>query len=282
MEGSPLALDAGKGINIAWGKWTVAAQKQKSGSLWGMYFGGGFFGPKIFFKKRRAHRVTFFSPGKYTCNTAGNGGCFSEKKDGAQTFFFESKTLLTHHFKAFQTMSEISAFIKAYFDWAAQIEKAGSINQARVNFRMITNNKMPIGPHSYASYVEGTLDYKPSQVKGTLFKAAEFYTAQPVEQYFSDRRYDLPQPPKPPQQFVLPAPTAPFNPSKTDKIKLTISNRALATAKSLAVTIEMVTWGGGLIHFDMEVKNGMLVGSADSNSTCVIAFTGKDVFSPPK
>ena len=175
-------------------------------------------------------------------------------------------------------MSEISAFVKEYFDWATQVEKAGSVNQSQVNFRMMTNNKMPIGPHSYASYVEGYLEFKPAQTSGTLFKAAEFFTPAPVEQYFSDRRYNIP---KPQQQFPLPV-TAPFNPAKTDKIKLTISNRAITTAKSLAVTIEMVTWGGGLVHFNMEVKNGMLIGSVDSNSICVIAFTGKNVFSPPK
>jgi hypothetical protein len=203
-------------------------------------------------------------------------------KRGAMLRLASLQIFLDHHFKSFQPMSEISAFIKEYFDWAAQVEKAGIVNQAQVGFRMMTNNKMPLGPHSYASYVEGTLDYKPSQVKGTLFQAAEFFTAAPAEQYFSDRRYNIPQPPKPPQPFVPPAPTAPFNPSKTDKIKLTISNRAIATAKTLAVTIEMVTWGGGLVHFDAEVKNGMLVGSIDSNSTCVIAFTGKSVFSPPK
>lgn len=179
-------------------------------------------------------------------------------------------------------MSEISAFIKEYFDWATEINKNSSevhTSTAHVNFRMTTNNKMPItGPHSYASYAEGTLNFKPAQTKGTVFKAAEFFTSEPIEQYFSDRRYDLP----PQKQFGPPLiPTAPFNPSKTDKIKLTISNRAIATAKTLAVTIEMVTWGGGLVQVNMEVKNGMLVGLIDSNTFCVIAFSGKYVFKVP-
>lgn len=178
-------------------------------------------------------------------------------------------------------MSEINAFIKEYFDWATQIEKAGSAQQAQVNFRMITNNKMPDGPHSYASYAEGTLEFRPAQMSGTLFKAAEFFTPGPVKQYFSDRRYEVPQPPKPPQQFVLPV-IAPFNPSKPDMIKLTISNRVITSVKTLAVSIEMVTWGGGLVHLNMEMKNGMLIGSTDQNSICIIAFTGKHVFDPPK
>jgi len=43
----------------------------------------------------------------------------------------------------------------------------------------------------------------------------------------------------------------------------------------------MVTWGGGLVQVNMEVKNGMLVGLIDSNTFCVITFCGKYVFKVP-
>lgn len=171
-------------------------------------------------------------------------------------------------------MSTITEFLKEYFDWAAQVEKKRG-HQAKVGFRMTTNNRVPPGPHSYASYAEGTLDFSPAQFTRMFFRGAKFYTTEPVAQYFSDRRFDH----TPNQKFDQ---LAPFNPHKTDKIKLTISRSPITIVNSLSVTIEMVTWGGESVHFDAEIKAGMLVGMIDDNTVCTIAFTNKTDWTAPK
>ena len=173
-------------------------------------------------------------------------------------------------------MSELSAFITEYFDWANGAQKLPN-RVAQVNFRMVTNNRVPNGPHSFASYTEGTLSFEPAKTAGghlPFLQGARFYSGS-VDQLFSDRRYVV-------KREKFGDTKAPFDPKKPDRIELSIQRSPMLTATAaLTAIIKLITWGGQAVQFNLECKAGMLIGAIDNNTICAISFNDKFVADLP-
>jgi hypothetical protein len=138
-----------------------------------------------------------------------------------------------------------------------------------VAFTAVTNRSDGL----YASYLEaptlvgtpsgsGTLTYHPPYTIGGWFFPA--YLQGDMAQFFSDRRY---------------APySSPFDPSKTDKTRVTISLGTYLGVQFGQVTFTLLSWANAQLAFMPSCQNGLMYGFID-NTMVVMSLNKK--YNPP-
>lgn len=121
-------------------------------------------------------------------------------------------------------------FLQQWADWYASSTPSYS---RRIQIYLSTNS----GLTNVVSYASGVLDYNP---KTGIFDAE-------ISQYFNDRLWA-----DPPSGNFLVIPDNPFNPNKTDRIKVEIDKN---TGKA---TITLLSWGNAKVTFNLQYENQLL------------------------
>lgn len=140
----------------------------------------------------------------------------------------------------------------------------------RISFTMATNRT----DGQYVSFSEGQLLYHAPSSSGYFYLPA--YFQGDMTQYFSDRRFD----PHPvPNGFLNP--WAPFNPDKTDKLRVNVSLGWSIFGSALGkTTFTLLSWGNGQSSLTPSCPaglNGLMYGTI-SNTMYVMSLN--KAFSP--
>jgi hypothetical protein len=153
-----------------------------------------------------------------------------------------------------------TALIGDLMNWA---KSAPASIERKIGVTMTSN----VNTRKFAGYSTATLDYYPGFVSG-LFLVPERLAGE-GKTYFSDRTWN----------YVTPGCTGfcgsaePFNPAKTDKVRITL-RKNLANPASAFVTLTLLSWGNAQLSFPAQCDNGHIYGfKADQHGTHLFDLT---------
>jgi len=168
--------------------------------------------------------------------------------------FFTTLVFLSTAFAIHAPAQSCDAMLSDIVNWI-NTQPNGPGNYS-ITFTAVTNRS----DGHYASYLEspttaagavvpgpGKLTYHPPYTIGGWFFPA--YLQGDMAQFFSDRRY---------------GPGNPFDPSKTDKTRVTISLGTYLGVQFGQVTFTLLSWGNAQSTFIPSCQNGLMYGFIDN------------------